>query len=242
MSDPTTPPDAAEDAVLRSAFPSMFQGTTTATAAPPTAPVTEGDPDLRAAFPSMFTDAPPTASQSTPVAPGPAADPDLLRAFPSMAPDAGAPAASAPADAATSPTTAGRTVTFHDVGEVTIPSAAHLDDADLSALAEAARELHLDAPATQRLLDLHAQAAENLTTAADAAWRETVAGWRSAVQADGEVGGAAFAENVAVARGVIARYGTPALKAALNETGLGSHPELVRLMVRVGRALAGRQG
>ena len=43
---------------------------------------------------------------------------------------------------------------------------------------------------------------------------------------------------MATARRAIERFGTPALRQLLNETGLGNHPEMVRLAVRVGRALA----
>ena len=33
-------------------------------------------------------------------------------------------------------------------------------------------------------------------------------------------------------------FATPALKAALNETGFGNHPELVRLFVKIGKSLS----
>ena len=62
--------------------------------------------------------------------------------------------------------------------------------------------------------------------------------WEAELRADKDMGGQAFEANVSVARRAIERFGSPALKQLLNDTGLGNHPELARFALRVGRALA----
>lgn len=62
--------------------------------------------------------------------------------------------------------------------------------------------------------------------------------WASELQADPEFGGAKFEANVAIAQRALGEFGTPELSKALAETGMGSHPEVVRLFHRIGQQLA----
>ncbi|MEX5343088.1 hypothetical protein [Pseudomonas sp. I2] len=61
--------------------------------------------------------------------------------------------------------------------------------------------------------------------------------WASELQADPEFGGAKFEANVAIAQRALGEFGTPELSKALAETGMGSHPEVVRLFHRIGQQL-----
>lgn len=60
--------------------------------------------------------------------------------------------------------------------------------------------------------------------------------WVEELKSDKDFGGNKFTENVAVAARVVEKYGSPALKAALNETGLGNHPELLKMFRKIGEA------
>lgn len=62
--------------------------------------------------------------------------------------------------------------------------------------------------------------------------------WENESKADEEIGGAKFDENVAVAMKAVDRFGGPQLKSALEETGLGSHPEVIRAFFKVGKAMS----
>lgn len=62
--------------------------------------------------------------------------------------------------------------------------------------------------------------------------------FRQQCQADREIGGARFEENVAYATRAIEKFSTPGLLEVLSSTGFGSHPEVVRFCARIGRALA----
>ena len=65
--------------------------------------------------------------------------------------------------------------------------------------------------------------------------------WIARSQNDPDFGGAKFGTNLALAKQTVDKYGTAGLKQALEKTGFGSHPELIRFVVKVGRALAGTQ-
>lgn len=59
-----------------------------------------------------------------------------------------------------------------------------------------------------------------------------------ACEEDSEYGGLDFHGNMRYARAAMLRFDDGSLAKILNETGFGSHPEVVRFMYRVGRALA----
>jgi hypothetical protein len=65
---------------------------------------------------------------------------------------------------------------------------------------------------------------------------EQRAAWREQAQADPEFGGKAFATNLPIAVAGRDRFGTPELTELLNQSGLGDHPEVIRLFYRVGKA------
>jgi len=88
------------------------------------------------------------------------------------------------------------------------------------------KELGLSPDASVRLIETY-QAAQD-------AQREA---WAEAAQSDPEIGGAAFQRELDYARSALKEYGTPGLRDALESTGLGNHPELIRLLSKVGRSL-----
>ena len=63
--------------------------------------------------------------------------------------------------------------------------------------------------------------------------------WQEESRTDAEFGGDDFDDNLAVAKDMLLRYSTPKLRDLLNESGLGNHPELIRMLVRAGKAMAG---
>jgi hypothetical protein len=69
------------------------------------------------------------------------------------------------------------------------------------------------------------------------AWGNLTKGWAETAKADKEIGGDKWNANVEVAQRALNTFGTPELKEALNQFGLGNHPELIRLMVRMGNAM-----
>lgn len=67
---------------------------------------------------------------------------------------------------------------------------------------------------------------------------QRVGEWGEASRNDKEIGGAEFDVNLGSARAALEQFGTPELKQLLIDTGFGNHPEIVRTMVRIGKAMA----
>lgn len=61
--------------------------------------------------------------------------------------------------------------------------------------------------------------------------------WADASKADPEFGGEKLAENLATAKLARDKYASPKLVELLESTGLGSHPEVVRFFLNVGKTL-----
>ena len=101
-----------------------------------------------------------------------------------------------------------------------------------------AKELGLTQSQAQKLADLalkrtesaQSQQAEMLAQARDE--------WAGQAKADKEFGGDAIEANLATARKALDTFGTPELKALLNESGLGNHPEVIRFFYRSGKAIS----
>lgn len=100
---------------------------------------------------------------------------------------------------------------------------------------EVAKELNLPQDAAQKVLDkmapvLAARQAEFLETARTQ--------WADQAKADKEFGGDKLTENLAVAKKALDQFGTPELRTLLNESGLGNHPEVLRVFYRAGKAIS----
>ena len=122
--------------------------------------------------------------------------------------------------------------------EFTAPEGVDLDPALSGDLKTLAKELDLTQEQAQKVADLGAKLtqtntakqAEMLTTAAKE--------WEAQARADTEFGGDGFEANLGHAKKAIDAFATPELKTLLNETRLGNHPEVIRFMVRAGKAIS----
>ncbi len=119
--------------------------------------------------------------------------------------------------------------------EFKLPDGVQLDDKGTAAFSEVAKELNLTQDAAQKVLDkmgpvIAGRHAEALTQAK--------AQWVEAAQTDKEFGGDKLSENLAVAKKALDTFGSPELRTLLNESGLGNHPEMIRLMFRAGQAIS----
>jgi hypothetical protein len=115
-----------------------------------------------------------------------------------------------------------------------MPEGVELDEAAASEFTAIAKELKLDQAAAQKLADIGAKMAQRQADA----HAQLVETWTEQVKTDKEIGGDKLAENLGVARKAIDTFGSPELKALLNSTGLGNHPEVVKLAFKVGKAIS----
>jgi hypothetical protein len=62
-------------------------------------------------------------------------------------------------------------------------------------------------------------------------------GWLNEAKADKEIGGDKFDANIATAKKALETWGSKELAKQLDQTGLGNHPDLLKFLVRAGKAL-----
>lgn len=103
---------------------------------------------------------------------------------------------------------------------------------------EYAKANGLDQEAAQKLYDIGASTKDAMA----AAQKEQVAAmrneWAEQAKADKEIGGPKLTENLGIAAQAMDAFASKEFKAFLNDTGLGNHPEMVRLLVKVGKQLS----
>lgn len=111
-------------------------------------------------------------------------------------------------------------------------------NAYLERTAATARELGLSNEKANALLKHDVQTVSKYAEGIQAQHVNNVNAWAGQVKVDKEIGGEAFDANAELAKRVIGRFGTDAFKDALNKTGLGNHPELVRFVIRIGKTMS----
>lgn len=115
------------------------------------------------------------------------------------------------------------------------PEGTEYDTEILDAFTGAAKEANLTQETAQKLIEKMAPAiTARQVDQVKAIHKE----WLDASTADTEFGGDKLAENLGVARKAVEKFGTPELRKLLDETGLGNHPEMIRLFYRTGKAIS----
>lgn len=119
--------------------------------------------------------------------------------------------------------------------EFTAPEGQQYDPEVIANFKEIAKELNLSQEAAQKMLDKMAPAVAQRQSQQ----LESLRGqWAEQSTADKEFGGDKLTENLGVARKALDTFGSPELKSLLNESGLGNHPEFIRLLYRAGKAIS----
>ncbi|OPX89053.1 MAG: hypothetical protein A4E53_01661 [Pelotomaculum sp. PtaB.Bin104] len=62
--------------------------------------------------------------------------------------------------------------------------------------------------------------------------------WPKQAKEDKEIGGEKFKENVEIAKRALNKFASKELNKLLKETGMGNHPEVLRVFVNIGKAMA----
>jgi len=116
-----------------------------------------------------------------------------------------------------------------------VPEGLEIDSAAIENFGAIAKELNLSQDQAQKVIDKMAPAMHQRSQEMMTKFREE---WTAAVSSDKEYGGADLNANLGIARKALDTFGTPALTELLNQTGLGSHPEVVRVFYRAGKAIS----
>lgn len=119
--------------------------------------------------------------------------------------------------------------------EFKAPEGVQFDDAVIGAFSEVAKELNLPQDQAQKVLDkmapvIQARQLEQFQTAR--------LDWAEAAKSDKEFGGEKLAENLGMAKKALDTFASPELRTLLDESGLGNHPEIIRMFYRTGKAIS----
>ncbi len=145
--------------------------------------------------------------------------------------------------AATQQQTDGQASTEAKDGAVTAPENYEFTPAEgfdfdprtLAAFSEVAKELGMPQESAQKILDKMAPA---MAEKQQAQMEEIRNEWAESAKTDKEFGGDKLSESLMSAKKALEAFGTPELKTLLNESGLGNHPDVIRFMVRAGKAIS----
>ena len=118
-----------------------------------------------------------------------------------------------------------------------MPEGIEVDQEKMETFAPIAKELNLSQEQAQKLVDFYAEAQRKSADVQQEMWTATQEEWKTSAKSDKEFGGKEFDANVAVAKKALEVFGTPELAQALQFTGAGNHPEFIRLLYRVGKAV-----
>ncbi|WPA90694.1 peptidase [Providencia zhijiangensis] len=112
-----------------------------------------------------------------------------------------------------------------------------LDKEAVAAFEPVARELGLSNEQAQKIVDVYGSTImPQLVKQQADAWQKQVTDWAETVSADKE--GLSSTESIGNAQKALDQFGSPELKSYLVETGLGNHPELVRVFSKIGKAMS----
>ena len=111
----------------------------------------------------------------------------------------------------------------------------------MKSFAEEAKALNLTNEQAQKVLDRDHATAAAVVAQQEAELKANIVEWEKQVKADQEIGGDKMDESLNLSARVLKRFGSDALIKSLNETGLGSNPEVIRLFSKIGRAMSDDQ-
>lgn len=121
--------------------------------------------------------------------------------------------------------------------ELKLPEGSSLDATYLEQTKAMAKDLGLTQEAAQKLVERDNAMMAGFVQQHQTKWNEQVVQWEGVVKSDKEIGGNNFQSSVSDARTALDKFGTPEFKQMLNQSGYGNHPELIRLLSRVGKAM-----
>lgn len=130
---------------------------------------------------------------------------------------------------------AGAPETYEDF---TLPEGVVLDDTTAGELKTLAKDLNLTQEQAQKVADLGAALSQRWAAGFQEQLTSASEEWATVTKADKEIGGEKLTGSLAGAKAALDKFGTPELRELLQTSRLGNHPEVVRLLARVGQAIS----
>lgn len=121
--------------------------------------------------------------------------------------------------------------------ELKMPDGSPLDKEAITRVENFAKANKLSNEEAQQVLEVENTAVKTFADKQQADMEQTKKTWLDQSTNDKEFGGENLGKNVELSRRVVDKFGSQEFRNALNETGLGNHPELIRMLSRIGKAI-----
>ena len=118
-----------------------------------------------------------------------------------------------------------------------LPDGVELDQVTMDKFKPLAKELELTQDQAQKLVDFYNDGAKASADESQTYYSELMTEWQETVRNDKELGGKNFDESLSAARRALDAFATPELYEVFDATGMGNHPEVVRVFARIGKAV-----
>ena len=122
--------------------------------------------------------------------------------------------------------------------DFTVPEDVVLDDLTTGELKTLAKDLGLTQEQAQKVADLGATLSQRWAAGFQEQLASASEEWATVTKADKEIGGEKLSGTLSGAKAALDKFGTPELRELLQTSRLGNHPEVVRLLARVGQAIS----
>jgi hypothetical protein len=117
------------------------------------------------------------------------------------------------------------------------PEGIEIDKKAVAAFIPIMQKLNIPPEAAQQIVDIQANMAKEAMKAHETAVETARNKWVDEITKDTKLGGEKLKETIHVANQALDKVGTEGFKALLKRTGLGDHPEVIRLFHKVGQML-----
>ena len=122
--------------------------------------------------------------------------------------------------------------------DLSLPENADLTGDYLEQVESYAKELGLSQEQAAQMVERDASLVAGYRDRVLAEHQQEVQGWTDQVKADADLGGINFESTVKHAQSAIERFGDDSFRKVLNESGYGNHPDFVRFVSKIGKAIA----
>jgi hypothetical protein len=118
--------------------------------------------------------------------------------------------------------------------EFKLPDGVELDQALIDEVTPVFKELNLTQEQAQKLVDLQARNMQRVNESIAKQFTDTVQAWAESTKKDPEFAGVDYEKKIGIAVKGITAHGTPELRKLMDETGIGNHPEMIRMFYKLG--------
>ncbi len=119
-----------------------------------------------------------------------------------------------------------------------VPEGVEVSDEERTEVEAIAKEGKMSLELAQKVFDMRVSARTGVMDKLTADHVTRVADWDAQTRADTEIGGDKFEHSVRIAQKVINKFGSEGFGEMLRTSGYGSHPEVVRMMAKIGQAMS----